>query len=433
MASFRYRSLTAQGTSQQGVIAAPNRAAAVRLLGARGETPTLLELADGESRGSGNGNGPAAPPRPPVTAGRAAPPTALAAALPSVFGRGRPAAGRAETAALVRELATALEAGLTVMQALRTVRRQATGKAMTAMLDWFLERVEAGAPLHQAAAEYGPPFDDLIVGMLRAADASGRTSEVLHQLADLLERSVELRREVIGATLYPMIVAGLVLVSATILVTVLVPRLIEPLAGEMRMPLPTRILMGVASFLQGNWFYGVAGIAAMVIGWRLWVRLPANRLRVDHLKLKSPIGGKLLRDVAVARFTRTLGTLASAGIPILDALRITRDTLGNAALMQAIDQVQERVTSGAALADPLERSGLFPPLLVQVVNLGERSGRLEGMLIHAAVAFDRQVNTSVKLFTRALPPVLIIIMAVLGSFVLAAILLPLLELHSVVQ
>jgi type II secretory pathway component PulF len=228
-------------------------------------------------------------------------------------------------------------------------------------------------------------------------------------------------------------VATLILLSAVILVTVLVPRLIEPLAGEMTLPLPTRILIGLASFLSANWFLCMAGIIAVLVGWRLWLSLPANRLRVDLLKLRAPLVGRLLRDVAVARFTRTLGTLASAGIPILDALRITRDTLGNKAMMQAIDAVQEKVTSGTALAEPLERSGLFPPLLIQVVNLGERSGRLEAMLMHAATAFDRRVNSSIKLFTRTLPPVLIMVMAGLGGFVLAAIMLPLLSLQSVVQ
>jgi type II secretory pathway component PulF len=404
-------------------VAAPSRAAAIRLLGGRGETATRLDDADG----------PVAAP----AAAAAVPDDARAKlgtlSVPLRRGLGRPVATRAEMANLVRELATALEAGLPVMQALRTVRRQAAGRAMTAILDHLIDRVEAGAPLHQAAGEYGPPFDDLIVGMLRAADASGKTTDVLHQLADLLERSLELRREVIGATLYPMIVAVLVLVSAVILVTVLVPRLIEPLAGEMALPLPTRILMGVASFLSANWIFCVAAIIAAWIGWRTWVALPANRLRVDRIKLRAPLVGRLLRDVAVARFTRTLGTLVSAGIPILDALRITRDTLGNKAMMYAIDAVQEKVTSGTALAEPLERSGLFPPLLIQVVNLGERSGRLEVMLMHAATAFDRRVNSSIKLFTRALPPVLIMIMAGLGGFVLAAIILPLLSLQSVVQ
>ncbi len=244
---------------------------------------------------------------------------------------------------------------------------------------------------------------------------------------------MDLRREVVGATLYPMIVAGLVLASAVVLVTVLVPRLIEPLAGELAMPLPTRILIGTADFLEAYWVLLALGAGLAFFAWRAWVRLPANRLRVDRIKLRAPLFGRLLRDVAVARFTRTLGTLVSAGIPIIEALRITRDTLGNTAMMQAIDQVQDRVTSGAALADPLEQSGLFPPLLIQVVNLGERSGRLEYMLLHAAGAFDRQVNNSIKLFTRALPPVLIMIMASLGGFVLAAIMLPLLELQSVIQ
>jgi type II secretory pathway component PulF len=422
MPSFRYQSLTAAGEARQGVVAAPSRGAAVRLLGGRGETATRLEAVDGSDHEA------AAPVAGTVSLG-----AARTRARPLLRGRSRPSASRAEMAALIRELATALEAGLPVMQALRTVRRQATSRGMTAILDHMIDRVEAGASMHQAAMEYGPPFDDLVVGMLRAADASGKTTDVLHQLADLLERSLELRREVIGATVYPMIVAVLVLVSAIILVTVLVPRLIEPLAGEMALPLPTRVLMGVAGFLSANWIFCVVGVMAAWVAWRMWIGLPANRLRVDRMKLQAPIVGRLLRDVAVARFTRTLGTLVAAGIPILDALRITRDTLGNKAMMQAIDAVQERVTSGAAIAEPLERSGLFPPLLVQVVNLGERSGRLENMLLHAATAFDRTVNSSIKLFTRALPPVLIMIMAGLGAFVLAAILLPLLSLQSVVQ
>ncbi len=422
MPSFRYQSLTAAGDVRRGVVAAASRAAAVRLLGSRGETPTLLEPAEAAAAAV-------------IQASRRGERSALALALPRFLTRrrSRPVASASEMANLIRELATALEAGLPVMQALHTVRRQASGRAMSAILDHLIDRVESGSPLHQAAQEYGRPFDDLTVGMLRAADASGRTSEVLHQLADLLERSLELRREVIGATLYPMIVAALVVASAIVLVTVLVPRLIAPLAGELAMPLPTRILVGAAAFVSSYWIWCVLGVAAAWTGWRLWIALPENRMRFDRLKLRLPLAGKLLRDVAVARFTRTLGTLTTAGISILDALRITRDTLGNAAMMQAIDQVQDRVASGAALAEPLERSGLFPALLIQVVNLGERSGRLESMLLHAASAFDRRVNTSIKLFTKSLPPILILIMAGLGAFVLAAILLPLLELQSVIQ
>jgi type II secretory pathway component PulF len=153
---------------------------------------------------------------------------------------------------------------------------------------------------------------------------------------------------------------------------------------------------------------------------------------MDLLMLRLPLIGKLVRDVAVARFTRTLGTLASAGLPILNALNIVRDTLGNTVLMAAIDEVQDKVTTGQSLAEPLERSGFFPPLLIQIVNMGERSGRLEPMLLHAANAFDRQVDQTLKIVTKALPPLLLVVMASVAAFVLTAILLPMLEMQSAI-
>jgi len=303
---------------------------------------------------------------------------------------------------------------------------------MPHILDFLIERVEAGVTLHQAAKEYGPPFDEMTIGMFRAADASGRNAEVLHQLADLLDRTVELRREVVGATVYPMIVALIIALSVVVLITFVLPKIMAPILaqGKGTLPLPTVILLGIAHFITAWWWaITLAGIAAYM-AWQRWVAVPSNRLLLDLTLLRVPILGRLLRDVAVARFTRTLGTLVSAGIPILQALRVVRDTLGNAAMMAAIDEVQEKVTTGSSLADPLERSGLFPPLLVQIVNIGERSGRLEPMLMHAAAAFDRQVNTSLKIFTKALPPVLIVVMAVVAGFVLMGIMLPLLELQK---
>lgn len=419
MPNFQYQSLTLSGESRNGVLTAQDRADAIRQLLTRGETAVSIDTSKDSN------NTPATRRRPAMRTKQ----TALS--KPFSFKRSqRPTIKLTEMSNFIRELATALEAGLPLMQSLRTVRRQASGHAMPIILDHLIERVEAGDPLHKAAQDYGPPFDDMIVGMLRAADASGRISEILHQLADLLERSVELRRQVLGATLYPMIVAVLIAISATVLVTVLVPRLIEPLQANITMPWPTQVLMNLADFLSGYWHVIIIVSLLVWFGWRMWASVPLNRYRIDFYKLRAPLFGKLLRDVAVARFTRTLGTLTASGLPIIEALRITNATLGNAAMMQAIEVVIEDVISGKSLADPLEKSGLFPPLLVQVINLGERSGKLEDMLLHAATAFDRQVNTSIKIFTTALPPLLIGIMAMLGGFVLAAILLPLLELQS---
>lgn len=412
MPSFRYQGLSVTGQSVAGVIAAPDRASAVRQLAGRGETAIRLDAVDAEERQSARASGS-------TTRAR----------------NRKPSISRGELASLIRELATAIEAGLPLMSALKTVRKQVSGKAMPVILDHVIDRVEAGSTLHQAAIEYGPPFDDLTIGMMRAADASGRMSEVLHQLADLLDRQVELRSELIGATIYPLIVASLIGASVVVLVTFVLPKLMAPLIAQMgadaaELPFPTKVLLSAASFVQHYWIALIVGVIVAVAGWRAWSRIPANRLRIDRTLLKTPILGRLLRDVAVARFTRTLGTLVAAGLPILQSLRIVRDTLGNTALMEAIDQVQERVTTGASLAEPLERSGLFPPLLVQIVNIGERSGRLETMLLHAATAFDRRVNTSLKTFSKALPPVLLVVMAAVAGFVLAGIILPLVELQK---
>lgn len=419
MPSFRYQGLSVGGQSVAGVIAAPDRATALRMLAGRGETPLSIDAVETDERVESRSQ-----------------PGAVSRAT-SHAGTRRPTVARVELASFMRELATAVEAGLPLMSALRTVQRQVSGKGMPVIVGFLIERVEAGMPLHQAARDYGPPFDDMVVGMLRAADASGKMAEVLHQLADLLERQVELRNEVIGATIYPLIVAGLIGGSIVVLITFVLPRLMEPLIAQLgaragELPFPTRVLLGTADFIKHRWLVILVVAVALFFGWRAWIRVPANRLRLHTLLLRTPVVGRLIRDVAVARFTRTLGTLVSAGLPILSALKIVRDTLGNLALMNAVDQVQEKVTTGQSLAEPLERSGLFPPLLVQIVNIGERSGRLETMLLHAASAFDRRVNTSLKAFSKALPPILLIIMASIAAFVLSGIILPLVMLQKAI-
>ena len=400
MPSFHYQALSADGGTATGTLVAPDRNVAMRMISAKGETPLEVTLSDAD-------------------------------AAASTRRKSRPSISRPELADLIRELATALEAGLPLMQALRTVRRQAAHRNMRTILDFIIERVESGVTFHQAAKEYGPPFDDMTTGMLRAADASGRTAEILHQLADLLERSVELRRELVGAIVYPLMIAVLIGASIVVLIVFVLPRVMKPiLQANLELPLPTTILMGLSSFVTSWWLVILAVMLLVWVNCNNWIAKPANRLRFDTATLRIPLVGRLMRDIAVARFTRTLGTLVSAGIPILSALKIVRDTLGNQALMHAIDQVTDKVSTGQSLADPLERSGQFPPLLVQIVNIGERSGRLEQMLMHAAGSFDRQVNNSLKMFTRVLPAVLLVVMALVASFVLAAILLPIIELQK---
>ena len=429
MASWRYDGLDRGGVESSGVVVAADRASALRLVQSRGLTPLKVESDEASS----------APPRPRTQANKPVKTAEYSLASTQIIlphwmtlGARRATLSRSEMSNLVRELATAIEAGLPLMQALRIVRKQAPGKSQPVILDALIAKVEAGQPLYEAMKAFGEPFDDMVIGMARAADASGRMPEVLHQLADLLDRAVELKRELIGATVYPVIVAGLILASVTLLVTVILPQLMIPLAAQpgLVLPLPTRILLGFAWFMAHFWWLLLLlGFGGYIFA-RGWLKDAEHRHMKDYALLKTPLLGRLLRDVAVARFTRTLGTLVSAGLPILQSLRITKDTLGNAVLMRAIEEVEEKVTTGQSLAEPLERCGFFPPLLIQIVNIGEKSGRLESMLLHAATAFDRQVNSSIKFFTKALPPILLVFMAIIAGFVLAGILMPLLQLQS---
>ena len=427
MASWRYDGLDRGGVESSGVVVASDRASALRMVQSRGLTPLKVE-----SDEAPNSAARAAVKKPAKSQASLTGSTQITLPNWITLGPRRPTLSRSDMSNLVRELATAIEAGLPLMQALRIVRKQAPGKSLPVILDALIAKVEAGQPLYEAMKAYGAPFDDMIIGMARAADASGRMPEILHQLADLLDRSVELKRELIGATVYPMIVASLILASVTLLVTVILPQLMIPLAGQpgMVLPLPTRILLSFAWFMSNFWWLLVLMTFGAIIAARNWLQDAEHRRMKDYALLKTPLLGKLLRDVAVARFTRTLGTLVSAGLPILQSLRITKDTLGNAVLMKAIEEVEEKVTTGQSLAEPLERCGFFPPLLIQIVNIGEKSGRLESMLLHAATAFDRQVNSSIKIFTKSLPPILLVIMAIIAGFVLAGILMPLLQLQS---
>ncbi len=426
MASWRYDSLDRSGAESSGVVVAVDRASAMRLVQSRGLTPLRIESEDGPAPAARQPTKSDQPQRSSMGS------TEITLPGWMTLGPRRPTLSRSDMSNLIRELATAIEAGLPLMQALKIVRKQAPGKSQPVILDALIAKVEAGQPLYEAMKAFGAPFDDMVIGMARAADASGRMPEVLHQLADLLDRAVELKRELIGATVYPLIVAALILASVTLLVTVILPQLMIPLAAQpgMVLPLPTRILLNFAWFMSNFWWLLVIIVFVVTTAARRWLQDVEHRRMKDYALLRTPLLGKLLRDVAVARFTRTLGTLVSAGLPILQSLRITKDTLGNAVLMQAIEQVEEKVTTGQSLAEPLERCGFFPPLLIQIVNIGEKSGRLEGMLLHAATAFDRQVNSSIKIFTKALPPILLVVMAIIAGFVLAGILLPLLQLQS---
>ncbi len=413
MPTFAYRLLS--GENGTATVEAPDRATAVRELLRRGVTPAVVEIIGPKRLPGGPG------PTPGVRS---------AAERSGGFAEvlGRPVMSRAEMASFVRELSTAVQAGLPLVPALRTIARQGRTAGQRRMLATIINDVEHGKSLGDAAESWGKPFSELTINLIRAGEASGRLPEVLLQAANLLDRDVKLRRSILAATLYPMILGCLLAIAVVVIVTVIVPRILAPIQGRVaQLPFPTRVVQGFAWVFATYWWAIIPATLLGVLGLSRLYAQPAARLTIDRRMLGVPVLGRLLRDVAVARFTRTLGTLTAAGIPVLQALRITKGTLANKAMERVIDDVVDQVAGGKTIADPMEESGYFPPMLVQIVNLGERSGRLDEMLTQAAGAFEDRTETSVKLFTTALPPILVVILACVVGFVVMAILLPLLQ------
>jgi general secretion pathway protein F len=416
--TFAYKTAGGRGG---GTIEAADRASAVRELRRRGETPVSLAPVQ---RGAG--------------ATRAESRAESASTRASEEGQGgfslSSGMSRAETAMLVRELATALQAGLPLVQAIRTIAKQGRTPKQRAMLEFLIDQVEHGKSLGDAMAAWGKPFSELLVSLVRAGEASGRLEEVMGHAAVLMDKDVKFRSQVRGALLYPAILGTLIVAGVIVVVTVIIPKLLEPLTGQnFELPWPTRVLMGLSDFFISFWPVVLAVIAGAVLGVVNAYRSPAGRLWIDLHLLRLPLVGRVLRDAAVARFTRTLGTLTASGLGIVQAMRVTKRTLGNRAMENVIDDVTEKISAGRTIAEPMERSGLFPPLLVQIVSLGERSGRLDELLGQAASALEERTESSVRLFTQLFPPVLIVVMAAIVGFVVLAIVLALLEFQSAVM
>jgi len=431
MPTFEYQSLGSTTGSGTAVIDAPDRAAAVRMLRMQGITPVRVDEIERRSRPRGKSDKKNSD-SPSFQFENSA---ALVGTGEGAASGNRRAMSRAEMASFIRELATAVMAGLPLVQALRTIARQGHSVRQKAMLNHIIQEVEHGKSLGEAARSWGKPFNDLIVSLIRAGELSGKLGDVLEQAANLLDRETKMRRTLMSGLLYPGILAVLIAIAVVVITTVIVPRILAPLKGQLQnvqLPWPTRVVTGVADFVGSYWIFIAAfGVFAFLYIGKLY-RTPSSRLAIDRGLLKVPVLGRVLRDVAVARFTRTLCTLISAGLPALTALKATKATLGNKAMESVVEEVCEQVASGKTISEPMERSGYFPPLLTQIVGVGERSGRLPQMLAQAAGVFEDRTETSIKVFTTVFPPILVIFAAAVVGFVIMAIMLPLIQLQDLI-
>jgi general secretion pathway protein F len=339
-----------------------------------------------------------------------------------------------DLALMTRQLATLVGAGLPLVECLGALADQVDNARQKRILSQVRERVVEGGTLADALKAHPRLFSDLYVNMVRAGEASGALDIVLIRLAEYTERSAQLRDKVRAALTYPMLMGLAGGAILFFLLSYVVPKVTRIFAEtQQALPVMTVVLLAISNFAAGYWWLILGLVAAAVIGVRVSIRTPAGRLRFDRIVLRIPYFGKVLKKVALARFARTLSTLLLGGIPLLQSLDIVKHVVTNLVLQNAIEDGRNAIREGQSMADPLKRSGLFPPLLVHMIAVGEKSGELEQMLARAADAYDNEVEASVTALSSIMEPMMIIFMGGVVLFIVLAILLPIFELNQLVR
>jgi len=339
-----------------------------------------------------------------------------------------------DVALFTRQLAVLLQAGMPLIDALNAVLEQIDNKGLTRIVYQIRETISEGAALSAALARHRKYFPQIYINMVKAGESSGAIEVVLFRLADYMEKQLALRRRVTSAMLYPALMTIVGFGVLFFLMTYIIPTITKIFSQLNRaLPTPTVILINTSAFLSAYWWAMLAllGIVAIVLS--RYLKTETGGLAWDRLKLAVPIFGKLNRKMAVARFARTLGTLTQSGVNLMDSLEIVKSIVNNRVIARAIDDAQESVRKGDDLASSLRRGGVFPPVVIHMIALGERSGQLEDMLIKVADTFDDEVDTTLMGIVSLLEPSMIVIMAAIVGFIVLAMLLPIFDMNRIIQ
>ncbi len=339
-----------------------------------------------------------------------------------------------ELAAMTRQLATLIGAGMPLVESLAALAEQTEREGLRRRLAQIREKVLEGRGLADTLAEHPRLFAPLYVNMVRAGEASGALDVVLERLATYTEHQARLLAKVRSALTYPAIMLTLSFGILFFLMSYVVPKVTRIFEEtQQKLPLLTTVLIGTSGFVARWWWLILLVILGAAVAIERQVRTPAGRERFDRLALRLPYFGGLIQKLAVARFARTLSTLLASGIGLLQALDIVKNVVGNTVLAAAIERARDAIREGQSIAPPLRESGLFPPLVLHMVAVGEQSGQLETMLGKAADAYDNEVDNAVTALTSILEPVMIVLMGGVVLFIVLAILMPIFELNRVVR
>ncbi len=355
--------------------------------------------------------------------------TTLVTSSGSIFGPAK--VKTAELMVFTRQFATMISAGIPVFECLSILQVQTTDRTFRTVLGKVTERVRGGGDLSVAMSEHPNAFPKIYVNMIAAGEASGQLEEILLRLSDFIERSEKLKREVKSAMVYPVVSLCLVLLITLALLIGIVPKFKEIFDTiDMQLPLPTKIVLGVSDILRNNWLYVLVAVGVVYGAFTYYKKTESGSYNITWVVMRMPVFGNLVTKVALSRFARTFATLLRSGVPILGALEIVSGTVGNKIIEEVVIDAKKAVSEGEPLAKTLEESHVFPHMLVRMVEIGERSGALEALLIKLADFYDEQVSSTVDSLTSLIEPLMIGIMGVLVGGIVLAIFMPILKLQQ---
>ena len=414
MSEFRYQAVEENGARVAGVIEADDRQSALRLLGQRGLFPSNLEIK------SANG-----------AVASAAPKTKTDQPADFSFAN---RIKRKDITALTREISALLGAAIPIPQALDSLGEEEENPALKTVVQKIADSVRKGTAFSAALEEHPKLFGKLYSSMVRVGEEGGVLPKVMADLADLLEHEDEVRGEVVSAVAYPGFVLVFGICTVTVLLTVVLPRLFTMLQDMLPvLPLPTLILLKVSHGLHHYWPWLLIALAAAIFGGRGYLRTPRGAENWDKIKLCIPLIGPVVRAAALGRFARTLGTLVKSGVSLLPALKIVENTIGNRILAQQVASVAEETRGGDSLATPLRKLGIFPRTMIQMIDVGEQTGKLDVMLLKVAEIEERQMRARTKILISLLAPALILVVGALVGFMVIAILLPIFKMSRAIH
>jgi type IV pilus assembly protein PilC len=419
MAKYEYIALDARGQESRGVIEAPNPNDAVGQLRQSGYFPTSVVE---EGKGA------------PATRNKKAQKAMKAATAPKAKGgitlfTKKTVSGKT-LMIFTRQLATLIDAGLPLLRGLTVLAKQEKDVVLKNTINSLADAVQGGSTFSESMAQHPRIFNKLYINMVKAGELGGVLELVLNRLAEFQEKAQKIKNKVVAAMAYPVIVLVIAVVIMMFLLAFIVPRfeqIFKDMLGNKPLPVLTQYVIAASRYLQDHWVIIIAAVVALVVVYRLIARSTRGRMVLDRIMLKAPLFGDLTRKSSISRFSRTLGTLVTSGVPILQALNITRETAGNTVVADAVTKVHDAVKEGESIVAPLEASGVFPPMVISMVDVGEETGQLPEMLLKIAEVYDDEVDNAVEGLTSLLEPIMIVLLALIVGTIVIALFMPLID------